>query len=263
MIRFKQFLLLGIFTAGLLFSSCQQEENSPSSVNGTITAYDVNTPSVITPLEGIKVYLMDGSGKNVPDILPEDAILDSAFTGASGNYQFNGLLPGSYAVMPQDTAQQHAFFDLANEATSPYFEVEKEGQSFTLDFSTPEPGAENSGDGFSIFIEYANVPEAVEYHVQVLRLESWLYLPADYITVKNVNRTGGFESNFEFDPPWQTLLGTQYNDLEIDFVLYENSWLGLSRFAYKTFSIDIPREGYPKEMHFKLDWAANSLKRTD
>jgi len=142
---------------------------------------------------------MDGSGKNVPDILPEDVILDSVFTDASGNYQFNGLLPGSYAVMPQDTARQHAFFDLANEATSPYFEVEKEGQSFTLDFSTPEPEAENSGDGFSIFIEYANVPEAAEYQVQVLRLESWLYLPADYVTVKNVDRTGGFESNFEFE----------------------------------------------------------------
>src|SRR6056297_1643023 len=130
MIRLKQFLLLGIFTTGLLFTSCQKEEKSPSSVRGKVTAYNVNTPTVITPLEGIKVYLMDGSGKNVPDILPEDTILDSVYTDASGKYQFNGLLPGSYAVMPQDTARQHAVFDLANEATSPYIEVEKEGQSF-------------------------------------------------------------------------------------------------------------------------------------
>ncbi len=263
MVRLGQIFLFGIIIGGALLSSCQKEETGPSTVVGTITSHNVNTPSITTPLEGIQVLLLDAQDKSVSDIMRDEVTLDSVFTDANGQYRFDGLLPGSYAIMPVDTTRQHVSFDVAAETSSPYFEVTENSGSFNLDFSAPEPQAENSGEGFTIRIDYENVPEAAEYKVQVLRLESWLYLPADYISVLTVNKADGFENTFQFEPPWQTVLGTQYNDLEIDFVLYEDSWLGLSRFAYKTFSIDIPREGYPGEMHFRLDWATDSFERTD
>jgi len=263
MMPFRKIFVFGILIGGAMLSSCQKEETGPATVEGTVTSHNVNTPSITTPLEGIQVLLLDAQDRSVSDIVRDEVTLDSVFTDANGKYRFDGLLPGSYAVMPVDTTRQHVSFDVAAETSSPYFEVTGNAGSFNLDFSAPEPQAENSGEGFTIRIDYENVPGAAEYKVQVLRLESWLYLPADYISVKTVNKTGGFATDFHFEPPWQTVLGTQYNDLEIDFVLYEDSWLGLSRFAYKTFSIEIPREGYPSEMHFRLDWTANSLKRTD
>lgn len=119
-------------------SSCSKDWNN-GSASGTISIYDPEFPLVKTPIEGIKVFLIDIDF--VVDSLDyshnEAAIINQTITDSDGKYVIAGIRAGNYAVVPIPDSIMHRF-ELENEEDSVKFIIREESPDYSFDFSAAE-----------------------------------------------------------------------------------------------------------------------------
>ncbi len=133
--------------------SCKKEPIG--SVSGVVTDYDPSSPMVRTPLEGVKLFLVntDFALDSADYANNTGAIVDSAVTSADGKYQMAGIPDGNWAVLPiPDTIMYR--FEVENQGNSVRFNINKELFASTVDFKTAKPNT--TDDGFHIRLTIIN-----------------------------------------------------------------------------------------------------------
>jgi hypothetical protein len=129
------------------------------SVSGTITVYNPLTPLVKTPLDSIKVYLvnMDFKADTVKPTNNRAALIDSANTDAAGKFSFTALPEGNYSVVPVPAKVLYRFLpDSPN--GDPSFSVTTDGSATEINFTAPIPDSNNDESRFHITIKQINRP---------------------------------------------------------------------------------------------------------
>ena len=132
----------------LLFSivACKKNETPKLwTVSGEVQMQDAQSASIITPLAGIKVYLLKApfTMDTLTRWFTKTDILDSVITDANGLYRYSQLQPGDYVVMATDTMAGYRF-DWSKSPDPVGFTIENVQKEYTVNFTTPEPIMENS-----------------------------------------------------------------------------------------------------------------------
>ncbi len=142
-------MMLGIS----ILTSCKKEPIG--SVSGLVTVYDATSPLVKTPMEGVKLFLINTDFKldSVDYANNVGAIVDSAVTGADGKYQIAGIPDGNWAVIPiPDTIMYR--FELESALDSVRFNINKELFTSTVNFKAAKPNS--TEDGFHVRLTIIN-----------------------------------------------------------------------------------------------------------
>jgi hypothetical protein len=179
------FCILVIATTVL--SSCNKEELPVTgSVTGVLSIYDPSVPLVKTPLEKVKIYLINADFKAEPTD-PENfrkAILDSTLSDFAGRYSFSNLMLGNYAICPVTDSKNYAFTPL-NATRTPVFELFSGNLLHVLNFSAPIPNNENkiTDPTFSTIINITNKPVDAYYKIERQILVWLVFSRYEVITV--------------------------------------------------------------------------------
>jgi hypothetical protein len=137
-------------------TSCEKEP--VGLVSGVVTVYDPSSPLVKTPLEGIKLYLVNKDFKidSADYANNAGAIVDSASTGSDGKYLIAGIPEGNYAVVPVPDFIMYRF-ELENDLDSVKFTINEESFDHSIDFTAAMPNAND--DVFQIHLTIINRPD--------------------------------------------------------------------------------------------------------
>ena len=138
------FCILVIATAVL--SSCIKEELPVTgTVSGTLSAYDPTTPLVKTPVEGIKVYLINADYKfNTTTYAGNSAaLIDSTLSDARGNYCFTNIPLGRYNVCPITYSNGYRFETIPTGKIDP-LQITESSPDHIINFASPLPNSENT-----------------------------------------------------------------------------------------------------------------------
>ncbi|MFW6259334.1 MAG: carboxypeptidase-like regulatory domain-containing protein [Tangfeifania sp.] len=139
----KTFFVFSLIT--LVFVSCQKDEVPETwNISGKVVMTDAQVPEIKTPLEGVKIYLLNGTFSLDTTFVrfSENDILDSVKTDADGLYSFHGLEPGGYVVLPNDTSTNYRF-DWSESPDSPWIDANSSQKKYEINFSVPESVMEN------------------------------------------------------------------------------------------------------------------------
>ncbi len=258
--------------------ACQKQDViGPSTIKGMVSAYDANNPAISNPLEGIKILLLDVENpENITDgTTLKDVTLDSTFTNASGNYQFNNLMPGSYALYLADTNFHYNRFYFEDDLASPFIEVEATSEVFIRDFKTPEPEMDNSDGIFTVHVELVNLPDH-DHHIKwrILRENYitgcfWFYYELErkesYYFPTSYSRNFGSPYNWEEDP---SIAGGKNNHIRFEFyigipIYTRNGDFFGWRYTKASFDIlDIPNTNYKRDYYYSYDWQNDEVSLT-
>jgi hypothetical protein len=138
-----------LITAAFFSASCQKDEVPESwDISGKVVMTDAQVPEIKTPLEGVKVYLLNEtfSLDTTFNGFVKNDILDSVKTDADGLYSFHGLEPGGYVILPNDTSTNYRF-DWSESPDSPWIDANSSQKKYEINFSVPETVMENPGHG--------------------------------------------------------------------------------------------------------------------
>ncbi len=156
-----------------ILGSCETNEMQMSSVSGTVTLYDANNRSIISPIEGVKIFLFDGD--YMPDTVIMEgykfAIIDSVLTNTEGFYQFINLAPGNYAVTPDPAAPEDYRFQLTEDSGPFQFTFDNNNRQQNIHFTSPVPEAENAGE-IKITLRLLHFPQDKKFDIRV-RQKTW------------------------------------------------------------------------------------------
>ena len=141
------FCILVIATAVL--SSCIKEDLPVTgTISGTISAYDPTTPLVKTPVEGIKVYLINADYKfNTTTYAGNSAaLIDSTLSDAKGNYRFTNIPLGRYNVFPIPYSNGYRFKTIPTGKIDP-LQITESSLDHNINFASPLPNNNNYEPG--------------------------------------------------------------------------------------------------------------------
>lgn len=129
------------------------------TISGTLTVYDPSTPLVKTPVDSIKMYLinMDFKMDTVNFEKNRAALIDSTYTDAAGKYTFTALPEGKYAIAAALTKQNY-FFVPENADKDPYFSITAGVTDHEINFTAPIPDSNNDAEKFHMTINSVNRP---------------------------------------------------------------------------------------------------------
>jgi len=149
----KLFYLL--FTFSLLFS-CTQSDDNFFNISGTVSSTDNEVSAIKTPLEGIHIYLFSAPLviDTVTQLLDRTCVLDSTVTDSDGRYAFSDLQPADYIVLPVDSTYKFTWNDSPD---SIWTEVSGTQYDYEINFSAPEPVAENGEEYFEFTFNNQNI----------------------------------------------------------------------------------------------------------
>ncbi|MFW6259333.1 MAG: carboxypeptidase-like regulatory domain-containing protein [Tangfeifania sp.] len=136
-----------LIIAAFYAASCQKDEVPETwNISGKVVMTDAQVPEIKTPLEGVKIYLLNGTFSLDTTFVrfSENDILDSVKTDADGLYSFHGLEPGGYVVLPNDTSTNYRF-DWSESPDSPWIDANSSQKKYEINFSVPETVMENPG----------------------------------------------------------------------------------------------------------------------
>ncbi len=123
-------LFVVAFASGCMFDSDDKVNVKKGSVSGKIT-------TIVTgePVRGVKVVLVNTDAKIDSSDYSKNraAIIDSAFTDASGRYVIDGIAPGDYGVSAI-FSDSTAVYKLSLSGDSPSYEFAVDGDSHTVNF---------------------------------------------------------------------------------------------------------------------------------
>ena len=141
-----------------LLTSCKKEDIPViGSVSGMVTEQSGSLQVAGTPLEGIKMYLINLDFK--PDLINYSnnlkAIVDSTVTGKDGKYAINAIPKGSYGLTPS-AESGNLRFTLAAPSDSARFLVNDKGEQYKINFNAKAP--DNGAYHFELYIHNKNKP---------------------------------------------------------------------------------------------------------
>jgi len=151
----KLFYLLVAFSFLL---SCTQTDDKLFNISGTVSVTDNEIPTIKTPLEGIQLYLFSAplTIDTVTQWYDLSKVLDSTLTDSEGFYAFSNLQPADYVVLPVDTTGKYDF-TWNDSPDSIWTEASSTQYDYEMNFSSPEPLAENSEDYFEFTFNNQNI----------------------------------------------------------------------------------------------------------
>lgn len=237
----------------LMMTSCDKEPIG--LVSGLVTVYNPSTPEVKTPLEGIKLYLVntDFSIDSVDYAINAGAIVDSAVTDSNGKYLIDGIPNGNYAVVPVPDSIMYQFA-LDYGLVSEKFSITDESFGHSVDYKAVKPGPDMGT--YHIDLSIINRPYGGE---TFLYRQIFLYniIPV-YSLVKIGNLTSSSADEISLDLQLG-VLGYFYvvsNHIKIvGFDKYDNylftRWISNSYF------------NTPSNAHWQLDWTAQIVTRIE
>jgi len=257
----KTFSILSM-TVLLLMAACQKDQQQPAvsgSISGTLTTYDPTTPLVTTPLEGIKLWLVD---YDYPfDTLTytgnEAAIIDSTFSDARGSYNFSNLNYGNYAVAPVPDTAGYRFEPTDPELTIVLTEADP---SKEVSYSAAWPGVENTGFTIHITVVPNGNTEASYFHWG--RQEFYFFIPEINYThctygsceypIDVPSKTWERDWIWGYTKIWHTLT----NNFLFDFYDANDVWL-------ESYWITQDLSNTPAESWWTIDLAAHTITKTE
>lgn len=257
--------------AAILLISCNKEESQVlGTVSGILTVEDENLPEITSPLEGIKVYLVDA--ELVSDLADTDlnisAILDSTLTDSKGKYSFSSIIEGNYYIIPF-AAKPFYKFEAVSGSEANKFTIDSKNREYTIDFSAPDPTPEN-GSQFRVSLNFSNLNDSYNgesrFSYSVYRryynfFSSNYNLASDnnvffrvfyYSSIQVVEIDHLLNNGHSFDYGYYGL-NTLTNTLRID--CFKNGNFEFS------FYIDYPISGCPEESAWNIDWSSRTASR--
>lgn len=239
-------LLIVTMASGCLFGSDDEKDVKKGSVSGKITMIVTGEPTA-----NVKVYLvnMDAKVDTVNYTNNRKAFVDSAVTGASGEYVITGIKPGNYGVVPiyPDTSAVYTF-SLGGDSSSYRFAMNGEPHSVNFIAEKKDyPGADSDKFKIKIFIHAHNWGSYYEETLGYTVLRKYW---ASFVPIYDYDETSQFYLNDQFqgeitlEKPygWTCLFYTLDNYFKIKFTNIEIS-LGFpigSTPAYSEFVYDMP-----------------------
>ncbi len=186
---------LALFMAFATFIGCKKDPIG--SVSGTLTVYDPSTPLVKTPVDSIKVYLINMDFKK-DTVNPEKnraALIDSIITDAAGKYSFTALPEGNYSVTPNFTIK-HYWFVADNPDQDASFSITTDVMVHEINFTAPIPNSSNDEGRFHMTINSVNRPEGG--YIKVMRQAWVLFIPYYVEGGRIAGNSGIYESSYGF-----------------------------------------------------------------
>jgi len=149
---FLIFILPGL----VLITACQDKTLS-GSVGGVVSVYDPLTPLVKTPLDGIRVFVVNKDYELDSSDYANNAaaVVGSDVTGADGQYLITAIPEGNYAVIPVPDSIMYRFQPVSDSDTMK-FRIIEASVNHSVDFTAAIPGPVE--DGFHIRLTIINRP---------------------------------------------------------------------------------------------------------
>lgn len=239
---------------------CQNNPVAPimGSVSGIITmsgAFGMNS----TPLAGVTVWLINRDFK--PDTVNlqnnKAAFIDSAVTDTNGRYTISITKAGNYGVVPMPGTQNY-IFSLAEKSDSCLFTVNHENQTYSVNFTTPDPSTFDQGF-FTLNFQQINFPDSSgDFQLSPSR-EYWTFFIPDLVRFPSYRRQFfsaiNGSSNYQDEWPYgfTALVSSMSNKFKYD--CYAD---GVYKFS---FWINLPLTGCPASSTWQIDWAAGTVTR--
>lgn len=261
----KSISLAVLFISLIVFSSCRRNSGEATQVQGSVTVYNPDYPAIQHPLQGVMMYLLDA--EVVEDMAGGaaglDPCLDSVATDASGFYRFEGLDAGEYVVVPGQGEEDYAFIPADGDFQSAFFSVTGAGESLTIDFTAPEPVAENPEGTFSLTFSFTNYPT---YSIVADDLGNRLILRRYWF--KNISEQGVDTFVYDLDNTYKDRSFTvqfPYGYNYFFWGLYNTFTVSIEALGetLATFerAIDLPVSGCPPESNYEIDWKNYTFTR--
>lgn len=149
--------LLFLIIPGLVLMTSCQEKPLTGSVSGEVSVYNPLTPMVKTPVDGIRVYVVntDFDLDSADYANNEAAVVDMDVTGNDGQYLITDIPEGNYAVIPvPDSVMYH--FQAGSDLDTLKFRISEESNEHSVDFKAAIPGPVE--DQFHIRLTIINRP---------------------------------------------------------------------------------------------------------
>lgn len=242
------FCILVIATTVL--SSCNKEELPVTgTVSGTLSAYDPTTPLVKTPVEGIKVYLINADYKfNTTTYAGNSAaLIDSTLSDAKGNYRFTNIPLGRYNVCPLPYSNGYRFETIPTVKIDP-LQITESSPDHIINFASPLPNSENTfSNEFQIkLVITGNNPVIASYYIQY-RLGWGIYWKEDKHNIWNESTDRSFDTVYGSWFWWS-------NDFLFEFYNSNGVWV-------RNYEIKQDLGNTPKDATWRIDLKAQTIKR--
>jgi len=237
-----------------LITSCEKEHIS-GSVSGMVTVYDPSFPLVKTPLEGVKLFLVNTDFKldSADYANNKAAVVDSALTGSDGKYLIAGIPEGNFAVIPIPDSIMYRF-ELENDLDSVKFTINEESFADSVDFTAAIPNAND--DGFHIHLTFINRPNGGSVSI---------YRPVFLFNIMPTIRRIEIDNLLSFTADEMTM--------NVHFGIFGYLYVVSNNFVIKAFDrYDKPLHTYwitydyfntPAYSHWQIDWTAKSITRIE
>jgi len=246
--------LVGLIAGIALFSSCDKDAIN-GSVSGTISIYDPESPTIKTPIEGIRVLVVDTDF--VVDSLDyshnEAAIIGEAITDSEGKYMIGVVYAGNYAVIPIPDSLMYRF-EPENEENGVNFSISEEFFDYSFDFSAPE--LKKNDDVFHVHISIINRPAGGS-----ISMSRPVFLFNIFPTYNPVSLNGSYTSD-----------GDEIS-LDLHYGIFYSLYVTANHCRIKAYDpsglylftrwLDNDFFNTPKSAHWQIDWSAMTVKRID
>jgi hypothetical protein len=256
-----------ILSLACLLTSCKDNPINPiisGEINGTVTTtgYD----GVLKGVSQLKIYLLDAGTK--PDTVNlennKKLFIDSTFTDTNGNYKFQNLKEGKYAISPY-IGSSNTMVSKDHKSPDPTdITISNQKQNFTINFSVTDldsEGSDSIGDValYDLKVTVKNSVSAYNYTMYIYRYEYYCVIPG-LMSNYRMETGGGYmfkgEFSYKMTYGYTFLFYTMSNKFRFTF----------NRFGDETtyvFDYDLTLSSCPQSAAFEFDWNTHTFKRTN
>ena len=250
-INISPFLIL-IIPGLVLMTSCR-EKPLTGSVSGVVSVYDPLIPLVKTPLDGIRVYVVnkDYELDSADYANNAAAVVGSDVTGAEGQYLITAIPEGNYAVIPvPDSVMYH--FRPDSDLDTLMFRISEGSIDHSVDFTAAIPGPVE--DGFHIRLTIINRPAG---GLVTLYRPIFLYNIVPTFNPVEIDNSIRFSEN-------EMTLNLHFGIIGPLYVVSNNFKIqAMDRSAKNLFACWIEYDYFntPAHSQWQIDWTAQSITR--
>jgi len=246
--------LILFFSVGLsVLNSCKKDLIT-GSVSGTFTSFDEASPAIISPVEGIRIYLFNADFKvDTTDINKNmEAFVGSAITGSDGRYRISNIPVGHYFVLPAPDEKNY-LFKPEKDSASVAFTIIEDSLDQVVNFVSPLPVTSGEEENYTIHLSIKNRSDygSVKIWRQTLYLDYYpLYTMAlaDVQYASDIDLTGAYGRKYFGVVTTNNYLIDTYNAGGWYLYSYWITWPDIANM--------------PSSSDWVIDWSAQTIKRT-